>query len=355
LHPVVTRRPDFTEALWAVEEALFQGERERAEKRRGDLEKKGAPPGLLAEVDAEILATFDGLPAAIRALQRALENTPEDRWLLLRLADFHLDARDPIPALSLLRPLATRRALKRDLRGELPRDALGQTAALCSEVFLVLGELKKARKQAEEGLKVLGEDPALWAALASAHYENLDFADALQAIGHAIQNAPQWARAENIRAWILTALGRHDEADEAFSKAHALDPVAYFRPVRMDEDAFAEVVEAGLAALPPRLADALVNISVAVEDIPSKARLTLSDPPLSAGILGLFEGTPPMYASTEDPFAHFPRHITLFRKNLEASCASPDELLEQIRITLLHELGHYFGYDEDDLEARGLD
>jgi predicted Zn-dependent protease with MMP-like domain len=84
------------------------------------------------------------------------------------------------------------------------------------------------------------------------------------------------------------------------------------------------------------------------------ARLTESDPPLSPGSLGLYEGTPPSLAPGDSPWAHFPSRITLFRKNIEISCGTDAELKDLVSSTLLHEVGHYLGLDEDDLDERGL-
>jgi predicted Zn-dependent protease with MMP-like domain len=56
-----------------------------------------------------------------------------------------------------------------------------------------------------------------------------------------------------------------------------------------------------------------------------------------------------------DPWSHFPSSIVLFQRNLERAARTRDELLEQIRITLVHEVGHYLGLSEDELYERGLE
>ncbi len=55
-----------------------------------------------------------------------------------------------------------------------------------------------------------------------------------------------------------------------------------------------------------------------------------------------------------DPWSHFPSSIVLYQKNLERACDSKEQLVEEIRVTLLHEVGHFLGLDEEELEARGL-
>jgi predicted Zn-dependent protease with MMP-like domain len=56
-----------------------------------------------------------------------------------------------------------------------------------------------------------------------------------------------------------------------------------------------------------------------------------------------------------DPWSHFPSSIALFQRNLERFARDREELLEEIRITLLHEVGHFLGLDEDRLRDLGLD
>jgi predicted Zn-dependent protease with MMP-like domain len=96
---------------------------------------------------------------------------------------------------------------------------------------------------------------------------------------------------------------------------------------------FEEHVQQALDALPPDLAHGLKNVAVVVEE--QNAR----DP----DILGLFEEVP-----------YMPAKVTIYRRPLETDFDDDPELLEQeIRITVLHELAHYFGIDEDRLDELG--
>jgi predicted Zn-dependent protease with MMP-like domain len=97
---------------------------------------------------------------------------------------------------------------------------------------------------------------------------------------------------------------------------------------------FEQHVERALASLPPGLASALRNLAVVVEDE------NHGDPDL----LGLFEEQ-----------EYLPAKITIYRLPLEESFPEPAELEREIRITVLHELAHYFGIDEDRLEELGYD
>jgi predicted Zn-dependent protease with MMP-like domain len=95
---------------------------------------------------------------------------------------------------------------------------------------------------------------------------------------------------------------------------------------------FEEIVEAALAELPPELARGLENVAIVIEE--ERA----DDPEL----FGLWEA--------DD---YMPDKITIFRRPLVRSFPQEDELQEEIRITVLHELAHYFGIDEDRLDELG--
>jgi predicted Zn-dependent protease with MMP-like domain len=97
---------------------------------------------------------------------------------------------------------------------------------------------------------------------------------------------------------------------------------------------FEEIVEAALAELPPELARGLRNVAIVIED-------ERADDP---GLYGLWEAD-----------EYMPDKITIFRRPLVESFSDPQGLEREIRITVLHELGHYFGLDEDEIERLGYD
>jgi predicted Zn-dependent protease with MMP-like domain len=93
-------------------------------------------------------------------------------------------------------------------------------------------------------------------------------------------------------------------------------------------------VRAALDSLPPEIARGLENVAVVVED----------EHPDDPHLLGLFQ---------EDPY--LPAKISIYRRPLEESFTDPQELEDEIRITVLHELAHYFGIDEERLEELGYE
>ena len=105
---------------------------------------------------------------------------------------------------------------------------------------------------------------------------------------------------------------------------------------------FDEHVRAALDELPPELARALENVAVVVED----------EHPEDPGVFGLYHGVPlPERGSSYA--GHLPDKISIYRLPLEDAFPDPDDLREEIRITVLHELAHYFGIDEDRLDELG--
>jgi predicted Zn-dependent protease with MMP-like domain len=95
---------------------------------------------------------------------------------------------------------------------------------------------------------------------------------------------------------------------------------------------FEQHVERALASLPPELARGLENLAIVIED----------ENPEDPDLLGLFEEQP-----------YLPAKITIYRLPLVESFPDPAELEREIRITVLHEVAHYFGIDEERLDELG--
>ncbi len=118
---------------------------------------------------------------------------------------------------------------------------------------------------------------------------------------------------------------------------------------------FNQLVEEALRRLPRRFASRLQNVAIVVEDYPPGRAPGEREPggpssPEDEGLLmGVFEGTPATEKSVWDTAAG-PDRVVLYQKNIEAVCDTDDEIREEVRLTLLHELGHYFGMSEDQLE-----
>src|SRR5690606_9296729 len=177
-------------------------------------------------------------------------------------------------------------------------------------------------------------------------------ASAMEALGRDLPDEP-WVH--HTLGLIAERRGDHAAARTAFDRAHQLDPDAFPRAIELGEDAFDAAVQDALDRLPDFAQEALENTPVAVEPLPSDEDLLSADPPLSPTILGLFRGQALPHRELMNPTDHCPATVLLYQKNLERFARTREELLEQIGITVLHEVGHLLGLDEDDLAARGLE
>ena len=95
-------------------------------------------------------------------------------------------------------------------------------------------------------------------------------------------------------------------------------------------------------------------MTLTVDDLPADSLLRAEQPPLDPELLGLFVGVPLSEQSSFSPGGELPPGILLFKRNLERLALQPAELIEEIAITVYHELGHYLGLDEQELEDLGF-
>jgi predicted Zn-dependent protease with MMP-like domain len=116
---------------------------------------------------------------------------------------------------------------------------------------------------------------------------------------------------------------------------------------KVERERFAKVVEEVLDSLPKEFRNRIRNVAVLVEDLPPKQRLLRSGK--NTLLLGLFHGVPATKKSVFD-LSTGPDYVVLYQKNIEAVCTSEAEIREQIRRTVIHEIGHYFGMDEEQLK-----
>jgi predicted Zn-dependent protease with MMP-like domain len=122
-------------------------------------------------------------------------------------------------------------------------------------------------------------------------------------------------------------------------------------PVRIPEDEFEQLVVDVLDSLPDDLLRMLDNIDVVIEQRPTREQLKRLD--LEGGLLfGLYEGIP----LTERDSGYFlvpPDKITIFQRSIERVSANRDEIADQVRKTVIHEVAHHFGIGEERLDELG--
>ncbi len=115
---------------------------------------------------------------------------------------------------------------------------------------------------------------------------------------------------------------------------------------------FEDAVERALAMIPEMFRAQVNNMTIAVEDHPSRDLRQEMDLSPDETLFGVFTGIPlPERSATEPPL--YPDVIIIFREPLMAACHSREELEQEIAITVVHELAHYMGLSEERLEELG--
>ena len=115
----------------------------------------------------------------------------------------------------------------------------------------------------------------------------------------------------------------------------------------MDRPAFEKLVQKSLLRLPRRFKQKLKNISVEVEDRPS-AELLRDMGIMSGTLFGLYQGVP--LTQREWNYGNvLPDRIVIYQRPIESAAASPGEIEEIVLDTVMHEIGHYFGFSDNEL------
>ena len=120
----------------------------------------------------------------------------------------------------------------------------------------------------------------------------------------------------------------------------------------MKREHFVNVAEEALDSLPEEFRSRIQNVAILVEDFPPN-QSTPQPGQRKRLLLGIFHGVPTTKRSVFN-LPTGPDHIVLYQKNIEAVCSGEAEVRNQIRQTLIHELGHYFGMTEADVQGCSL-
>ncbi len=119
----------------------------------------------------------------------------------------------------------------------------------------------------------------------------------------------------------------------------------------MDIAEFELVVKQAIRGLPEPLRGRIENVQVVIRDASGSKRQRGGRD--ESGLYGLYEGTP-LPGRTHDFQGALPDRITLFKNNIEADFADRAGMIRCIQETVIHELGHYFGFDDEDLDEMGI-
>ena len=118
--------------------------------------------------------------------------------------------------------------------------------------------------------------------------------------------------------------------------------------LRMPSEQFEAAVEEALAEIPADILEHLENVVISVEDEPSAEDLRDLGMEEDELLFGIYQGTPLPEREISN-YAGLPDRIVIYRLPLLEACSNRRQLLREIRDTVIHEVGHYFGFDEDEL------
>ena len=116
---------------------------------------------------------------------------------------------------------------------------------------------------------------------------------------------------------------------------------------------FEDLVDEALATIPMPFAAALEEVAIVIDDEPTLDQLTRNEIESGDTLYGLYEGVPRTEWGAD--WLAEPNRIVLFRLPLEADFADPDELADEVWVTVVHELAHHLGIDDERLHALGVD
>lgn len=120
----------------------------------------------------------------------------------------------------------------------------------------------------------------------------------------------------------------------------------------ISRDRFESLVRRAISELPDNFRARLDNVDIIVDDIASIDQLIGTGIESEMDLLGLYEGIPLTARYGYDMI--IPDKITIFQKAVESACASQEQITEEIKVTVLHEIAHHFGIDDSTLEQIGI-
>lgn len=227
---------------------------------------------------------------------------------------------------------------------------------LSAEAFHDLGDLHEAAARYRRCTHIIPDHAMSWSGLAACLFDQLHFVECGRVVSRAVRIDDTNPESYYVRALLRERRGDSTGAARDYRRAWRLDPEHYPAPLTLDDATIEAVVVEALRGCPASVREAIRNVPILLEELPTEDVCRAFEPPRSpAEIVGLFSGPSLLERSIDDPWAAIPSTITLYRKNLERVARDRDRLLDEVRITLLHEIGHYLGLSEQDLVDRGLD
>ncbi len=222
-----------------------------------------------------------------------------------------------------------------------------------AELHAVTGASRELLRCAERAQSASPSDPEVLLTLARARFLRCDLAGAATALDMVREARSEDPRFMTLQAQLLEHRGDFVQADAVFESVARM--MGESPPARLSREAFDEAVLRAVERLPGELREYFDEVPLVVDPLPDVAALCAGgDFDCSPEILGLFTGGTLAEQAPGSMACNEPPAIFLYQRNLEALSEDHDELEREIAITVYHEFGHYFGFDEDGLESLGL-
>lgn len=287
------------------------------------------------------------------AYSLALALDPDDPETLRAVADFYINGkgergRDALRLGLELAQRGSRRALARRRRNA---PLAADLAVLEAQALNDLGRSDEALERVDAALRIAPNRGDAMHERGVALFDLSRFADAKVAFTKALVTQGNDAYTHQMLGLTLEQLGESAASEVELAKAVELAPQELSPPVLIPVDEFQKEIDTVVAELPAERKAHVKSIKVEIADFPDPTDLRAVQPPFPPTILGLYRGP---VGRAPGPGDEAPS-IVLYRKNLARAVKSRVELSEQIRDTLLHEIGHLEGLDEDDLRRRGME
>lgn len=216
-------------------------------------------------------------------------------------------------------------------------DARYHAALLRGDILLDLGDAIGALSSYESVADPQIPDPVVDSARGIALFELSRFPEAANALRSALRGEPNLAEAHYTLGLLYELTGDARELDH-LRIARSMSSERFPASLQLGREEFELLIEQAVDGLPTNVRMAIEKLPILVQELPHPEDLQNSTPPVSPRCLGLFVDLSPRFRSALDASMAEKTVILLFKRNLERACESPEQLVDEIRSTIVHEV-----------------